>query len=113
MNRPSDASSEELAAAYATGDLSPVEVTQAVIDRIDAWEPKINAMFLVHRESALAAARGSEKRWKRGEPLSPLDGVPITIKENIYTRGDPAPIGTAANSELPQPLDAPAAARVR
>ncbi|MBA3479308.1 MAG: amidase [Lautropia sp.] len=113
MNRPSVASSEELAAAYATGDLSPVEVTQAVIHRIDAWEPKINAMFLVHRESALAAARGSEKRWKRGEPLSPLDGVPITIKENIYTRGDPAPIGTAANTDLPQALDAPAAARVR
>jgi len=113
MNRPSVASSEELAAAYATGDLSPVEVTQAVIQRIDAWEPKINAMFLVHRESALAAARGSEKRWKRGEPLSPLDGVPITIKENIYTRGDPAPIGTAANTDLPQALDAPAAARVR
>jgi len=113
MNRPSVASSEELAAAYATGELSPVEVTQAVIHRIDAWEPKINAMFLVHRESALAAARGSEKRWKRGEPLSPLDGVPITIKENIYTRGDPAPIGTAANTDLPQALDAPAAARVR
>ena len=87
--------------------------TQAVLDRIDAWEPKINAMFLVHRESALAAARESEKRWKRGEPRSPLDGVPITIKENIHTRGDPAPIGTAANVELPQPLDAPAAARVR
>ena len=113
MNRPSDASSEELAAAYATGDLSPVEATQSVLDRIDAWEPKINAMFLVHRESALAAARESEKRWKRGEPRSPLDGVPITIKENIYTRGDPAPIGTAANPDTLQQTDAPAAARVR
>jgi Asp-tRNA(Asn)/Glu-tRNA(Gln) amidotransferase A subunit family amidase len=113
MSRPSDASCEELAAAYATGDLSPVQAVQAVLDRIDAWEPGINAMFLVHRESALVAARDSERRWRRGEPLSPLDGVPITIKENIHTRGDPAPIGTAANMELPQPLDAPAAARVR
>jgi aspartyl-tRNA(Asn)/glutamyl-tRNA(Gln) amidotransferase subunit A len=113
MSRPSDASSEELAAAFATGDLSPVEAAQSVLDRIDAWEPKINAMFLVHRESALAAARESEKRWKRGEPRSPLDGVPITIKENIYTRGDPAPIGTSANPDVLQPLDAPVAARVR
>ena len=113
MSRPSDASSEELTAAYAMGDLSPVEATQAVLDRVDAWEPKINAMFLVHRESALAAARDSEKRWKRGEPRSPLDGVPITIKESIHTRGDPAPIGTAATVDVAQPLDAPAAARVR
>ena len=113
MSRPSDASSEELSAAYATGDLSPVEATQAVLDRVDAWEPKINAMFLVHRESALAAARESEKRWKRGAPRSPLDGVPITIKENIHTRGDPAPVGTAATVDYAQPLDAPPAARVR
>jgi aspartyl-tRNA(Asn)/glutamyl-tRNA(Gln) amidotransferase subunit A len=113
MNRPSDASSETLAAAYATGDLTPVAAVRSVLERIDAWEPKINAMFLVHRESALVAAHESEKRWRRGEPRSPLDGVPITIKENIHTRGDPAPIGTAANLESPQPLDAPAAARVR
>ena len=113
MTRPTEASSEELAAAYATGDLSPVEAVQAVLDRIDTWEPKINAMFLVHRESALTAARESERRWRRGEPRSPLDGVPITVKENIYTRGDPAPIGTSANLDLPQPHDAPAAARVR
>jgi len=113
MSRPSDASSEELAAAYATGDLSPVEATQAVLDRIDMWEPKINAMFLVHREAALASARESERRWKRGEPRSPLDGVPVTIKENIHTRGDPAPIGTAATADVPQPHDAPVAARLR
>ena len=66
MKRLTDAGCEQLAAAYATGDLSPVEVTQAALDRVDAWEPKINAMFLVHREAALAAARDSERRWKRG-----------------------------------------------
>ncbi len=113
MNRPSDASSEQLTAAYATGDLSPVEAIRSVLDRIDQWEPKINAMFLVHREAALAAARESEQRWRRGEPRSPLDGVPITIKENIYTRGDLAPIGTAATPDVVQPEDAPPAARAR
>ena len=101
MKRLTDAGCEQLAAAYATGDLSPVEVTQAALDRVDAWEPKINAMFLVHREAALAAARDSERRWKRGAPRSPIDGVPVTIKENIATRGDPAPIGTSAFATRP------------
>ena len=68
----------------------------------------------MQRESALAQARASEARWRAGQPLSPLDGVPVTIKENIYTRGDPAPIGTRANEDAPpQPADAPPAARVR
>src|ERR671915_243562 len=104
----------ELASAYARGELSPVQVARALIERIDAWEPRINAMYRVHREGALASASASEMRWRAGRPLSALDGVPITIKENIYTRGDPAPIGTRANEDAPpQPADAPAAARVR
>src|SRR5918992_293732 len=104
----------ELASAYARGELSPVQVARALIERIDAWEPRINAMYRVHREGALASASASEMRWRQGRPLSALDGVPITIKENIYTRGDPAPIGTRANEDAPpQPTDAPPAARVR
>jgi len=107
-------SAAELAAAYARGELSPLHVARALLERIDAWEPRINAMYRVHREGALASASASEMRWRRGRPLSALDGVPITIKENIYTRGDPAPIGTRANEDAPpQPADAPPAARVR
>jgi aspartyl-tRNA(Asn)/glutamyl-tRNA(Gln) amidotransferase subunit A len=104
----------ELAGAYASGELSPVLVVHALLERIEAWEPRINAMYRVHREAALAAASASETRWRQGRPLSPLDGVPLTIKENIATRGDPAPIGTRANEDAPpQDADAPAAARVR
>jgi aspartyl-tRNA(Asn)/glutamyl-tRNA(Gln) amidotransferase subunit A len=89
-------------------------VARALLDRIDAWEPRINAMYRVQRDTALAAAAASEARWRAGRALSPLDGVPVTIKENIYTRGDPAPIGTRANEDAaPQAADAPAAARVR
>src|SRR5688500_234465 len=104
----------DLAAAFASGELSPVQVARAALERIEAWEPRINAMYRVHRESALASASAAEARWRQGRPLSALDGVPITIKENIYTRGDPAPIGTRANEDAPpQPADAPPAARVR
>src|SRR5688572_4570821 len=107
-------SAAELTAAYSRGELSPLQVTRALLERIDAWEPRINAMYRVQRESALEQARASEARWRSGRPLSALDGVPLTIKENIYTRGDPAPIGTRANEQVPpQPADAPPAARVR
>ena len=102
----------ELAAAYAGGELSPVEATRASLARIDAWEPKLNAMYRVLRDAALDEARAAEARWRAGRPRSPLDGVPVTLKENIYTRGDPAPIGTRANEDTPpQQHDAPPAAQ--
>jgi aspartyl-tRNA(Asn)/glutamyl-tRNA(Gln) amidotransferase subunit A len=107
-------SAAELSSAYASGVLSPVQVTRALLERIEAWEPRINAMYRLQRESALQQARAAETRWRSGRPLSALDGVPLTIKENIATRGDPAPIGTRANEDAPpQSADAPPAARVR
>lgn len=103
----------ELAAAYAKKKLSPVEVTQAVLDHIAACEPKLNAMYLVQPEQALRQARAAETRWRKGKPLSAIDGVPTTLKENLYTKGDPAPIGTAAMDLTPKSSDSPVAARVR
>ncbi len=107
-------SARELAACYAKGELSPVDAARALLERIAAWEPRINAMYRVSAESALEQARASDERWRTGGALSALDGVPLTIKENIYTRGDPSPIGTRANEDTPpQAADAPPAARVR
>jgi aspartyl-tRNA(Asn)/glutamyl-tRNA(Gln) amidotransferase subunit A len=108
-----DLSAAELSGAYSRGELSPVEVTRAVLAHVDLWEPKINAMYRVHRESALAEAAASEARWRAGSPLSACDGVPVTIKENIYTKGDPAPLGTRATDHTPKTADAPPAARMR
>ena len=106
-------SAAELSDAYGRRDLSPVEVAEAVLARVDECEPRINAMYRVSRERARAAARQSEQRWRAGAPASPIDGVPITLKENLYTAGDPAPIGTAAGDLSPRPVDSPVAARVR
>ena len=103
----------DLSHSYATGELSPVEVTRAILEHIDACEPKLNAMYLLQSESALEQAQAAEARWRKRTPLSPLDGVPITLKENIVTKGDPAPIGTAAADFTPKDFDAPPAARVR
>ena len=105
---------EQLSSAYSRGELSPVDVTQALLTRINAWEPKLNAMYRIDADGALAQAKAAEARWRARAPLSALDGVPITIKDNIPTRGDPAPIGTRANDDAqPQSADAPPAARVR
>src|SRR3954466_1029083 len=107
-------SAADLAAAYRTRELSPVEATRAALARIGEFEPRLNAIYRVDREGAFEQARAAEARWEAGRPLSALDGVPLTIKENIYTRGAPAPIGTRANDDAPpQPEDAPPAARLR
>src|SRR5215471_21850394 len=103
----------ELSDAFRTRELSPVEVTRDVLARIEACEPKLNAMYIVDAEKALAQAAASEKRWIEGNPLSPIDGVPITIKDIMATRGDPVPIGSAAADFTPATLDQPPAARVR
>ncbi|GKS99468.1 amidase [Acidovorax sp. SUPP3434] len=99
--------------AYRSRHLSPVEVTQSVLDHIARWEPHLCATYLLRPEAALEQARASEARWLRGAPQGLLDGVPATIKENIATAGDPTPLGTAATVLVPAPADAPPAARMR
>jgi aspartyl-tRNA(Asn)/glutamyl-tRNA(Gln) amidotransferase subunit A len=103
----------QLSDSFRSKELSPVEVTSAVLARIDTWEPQLNAMYIVDAEGALAQAAASETRWREGKPLSPLDGVPITIKDLIATKGDPSPVGTAAADFTPAAIDQPPAARVR
>ena len=106
-------SARELSLAYRTRQLSPVEATRAALARLDRWENRINAMYIGDAEGALMQAAASEARWRRGAALSPLDGVPITIKDNIATAGAPTPIGTAAGDFTPATADAPPAARVK
>ncbi|MEZ5653409.1 MAG: amidase [Burkholderiaceae bacterium] len=113
MSDPIRMTAAELSRAYADGSCSPVEVAEAVIRRVERWEPHLNAMYRFHPEAALASARESEGRWRAKRALSPLDGVPVTIKENIDTIGDPSPSGTAAGNMQPKSVDAPAAARLR
>ncbi len=84
-----------------------------MIERVEAYEPHIHATYLYAPERALSEARASEARWARAEPIGPLDGVPMTLKDNIATRGDPKPVGTAAEDMSPQKADAPPAERLR
>src|SRR5215468_10416309 len=108
-----DMTAADMLAGYKAKKLSPVEVVDVVIARIDAWEPRLKALYAPDFEGARKAAKESEKRWQAGKPQGALDGVPITIKENIATKGVPVPLGTAATELVPAAADAPAAARVR
>ena len=116
MTARHDLHATELLARYRDGSLSPVEVTRAVLDRIEAWEPHLHATYALDAEAALATARVAESRWLRhaaGEPVGALEGVPTMIKENIMTRGVPVPVGSAASLLVPAERDAPPAARLR
>ena len=104
----------DLADAYRAGKLSPVEAAQAVLKRIAAVNPKINAYNLVDEAAAMRDARASEIRWRAGKPLSPIDGVPASIKDIILTRGWPTLRGSRTvdpNQDWAE--DAPVTARLR
>ena len=103
----------ELGAGYAGGAFSPVDVVRAVLDHVARCEPRLHALWGLDADAALAAARASEDRWRRSAALSALDGVPVTVKENIATRGVAMPLGSAATALLPAEADAPPAARLR
>jgi len=113
MSDLADLSAADLSKAYKSKKLSPVEVTKAVLARIEATEPHLNAMYIVSAEAALKAAKSAERRWNRGKALSPLDGVPVTVKENLMTAGDPAPIGVPIADMTPKEADSPVPARLR
>jgi aspartyl-tRNA(Asn)/glutamyl-tRNA(Gln) amidotransferase subunit A len=106
-------SATELLDLYRRRSLSPTQVVDAVIAHIEQREPALNALYAFDPEGARTAAARSTKRWADGEPAGALDGVPVTIKENIATRGVPVPLGTAATVLAPAEADAPPAARLR
>jgi aspartyl-tRNA(Asn)/glutamyl-tRNA(Gln) amidotransferase subunit A len=107
-------SASDLVSRYRSLDLSPVDVARAVLDRIASINPTLNAFCLVAHDEALAEARASERRWMRGDPLGPLDGVPVSIKDLLLTRGWPTLRGSkTVDPAGPWNDDAPAVARLR
>lgn len=106
-------SAAALGAAFASGTLSPVEVTRAALAAIAAHDPVVNAFVLVDSERALADARRSEERWRSGTPLSPADGVPTSVKDLLLTAGWPTLRGSSFVSAREDDEDSPAVARLR
>lgn len=104
----------ELVAAYERKELSPVEATTAVLERIEAVDATLNAYCVVDADGALAAAKESEERWRRGEPSGPVDGVPTSIKDMFLTSGWPTLRGSrTVEPDQEWSVDAPCVARLR
>jgi aspartyl-tRNA(Asn)/glutamyl-tRNA(Gln) amidotransferase subunit A len=107
------ASAAKLSELYRSKAASPLEAMTAILARAEVVNPRINALTLIDAEAALAAARASEARWRRGEPLSPLDGVPVSIKELVRAKGWPHTMASLLTDKSPATEDAPAVARLR
>jgi aspartyl-tRNA(Asn)/glutamyl-tRNA(Gln) amidotransferase subunit A len=100
--------------SYRDGSLSPVEVTEACLARIDRHNEALNAFNLVDREGALTAAAESAKRWQLGAPRGRLDGVPTAIKDIVWAAGWPTLRGSrTVDPDQPWEEDSPAVARLR
>jgi aspartyl-tRNA(Asn)/glutamyl-tRNA(Gln) amidotransferase subunit A len=103
---PTLMTAEELLGCYARRSLSPVEVLQAVTERVARQNPSLNA-FAVMVPQALAAAGESEARWRAGRPGGMLDGVPCTVKDLLDVAGYPTRRGSRLTDPAPVAEDAP------
>jgi Asp-tRNA(Asn)/Glu-tRNA(Gln) amidotransferase A subunit family amidase len=96
------------------GELTPLDLLDATLERIERVNPVINAMAALAGEGARVQAEAATRRWASGEPLGELDGVPVTVKDSVRTVGLPWRHGSAAYAELPvSTSDAPPAARLK
>lgn len=103
----------ELGPLYRARELSPVLVVEQLFARIERVNVGLNAFVKVDGQAALDAARASEQRFVKGEPLSKLDGVPVSIKDLLPARGFATRRGSRTTSDAPSEHDAPAVARLR
>jgi aspartyl-tRNA(Asn)/glutamyl-tRNA(Gln) amidotransferase subunit A len=107
-------SAAELIEAYRSRRLSPVEVTQAALARIERLDPVYNAFVLVGHEQAIQAARASEARWMKGAPAGLVDGLPTTVKDLLLLKGWPTRRGSRTiDPNQPWEEDSAAVARLR
>lgn len=106
-------SAADLVRAYKNKSLSPVEATEAIIERCQSHAEPLNAISHQLYQQAIEQAKLAEQRYQSGQTLSDLDGVPCTIKENIVTQGHNNTMGSviAANSPVSK-ITAPSAERL-
>jgi len=103
----------DLLRLYRKRELSPVEVTRDQLDRIEKFQPVLNAFIIVDRDGALKAAQASEARWQKGEPVGSVDGLGATVKDNIWLKDFPSRRGSLTIDPSAMKADAPAVARLR
>jgi aspartyl-tRNA(Asn)/glutamyl-tRNA(Gln) amidotransferase subunit A len=103
----------EMAAAVVSGEVSAVELTRAHLDRIAAVEPQVHAFLHVASDAALGAAAAVDRRRADGEPLGPLGGVPLALKDVLTTVDMPTTCGSKILAGWRPPYDATVTRRLR
>ena len=103
----------ELAAAIARGDVSALDAVEAHIDRIERVNGALNAVVYSRYDAARAEARSADRRRANGEPLGPLHGVPITLKECLDLEGAPSTFGLPSRANTVAAQDDLYVARMR
>jgi aspartyl-tRNA(Asn)/glutamyl-tRNA(Gln) amidotransferase subunit A len=103
----------DVSGRIATADISPVEVLDAVLERIEAVGPALNAFIDVHPETARGAAEAAERAIRAGHHLGPLHGVPLALKDNVATRGELTRAGSRILRDHVPEEDATIASRLR
>src|SRR6476659_9722436 len=106
-------SAAELRARIASKDVSPVEVSRAVLARAEALQPELNCFITLCGEEAVAQARVAEQKMMAGEPLGLLHGIPVTVKDIVNTKGVRTTFGAVPFSANVPDHDAVAVARLR
>jgi len=106
-------SAADLAGALTSGEVSSVEATQAHLDRIAAVDGPVHAFLHVSSEEALATARAVDEARARREPLHPLAGVPIAVKDVVVTRGLPTTAGSRILEGWVPPYDATLVTKIK
>ncbi|RUP23809.1 MAG: amidase [Curvibacter sp.] len=103
----------DLVAGYRAGRFTPEQALQACLARDVATQDRLHALIWRDPDGALAAARASTRRWAQGRPLSELDGVPVTVKDNLHVQGWPTRWGSRLLPEQSRPSDELPVARLR
>lgn len=98
-------SAAQLAAGFRGGAFTPVDALEACLGRIAQCQPALNHMVVVDEVNARSAAEASRRRWAQGEPLSPLDGVPVSLKDNLHAAGLPTTWGSRLFVDFVPPRD--------
>ena len=80
-------SAAELAALIQSREVSPVEAAQAYLERIDRVDSKLHSYITVCRDEALTQARQAEREIARGRYRGPMHGIPVAVKDQLYTKG--------------------------
>lgn len=102
----------DIASSYGNRSVSPEEMLDFFLARIAAADEELNSFVLIDKEGSRRQARQSAERWRLGRPLSPIDGVPVTIKDMFEVAGLPMRCGSLISDPSPRTQSAPAVERL-